>query len=240
MRIGICDNDKTYLQWLIGLLRQIREVSESVIVSYQEAGWLLDDIESHREHFDILIINRELKRTSTIDILLRIADADPICRIIILNDDNSIDEDLYQLSKGILLPKEHVPLHLVTVIQRSISSLLKESDTLLSVICKREHIFLPCSQVLYMEKLLRKTIVVTEHQLIETYQSPRELIQQALPSVFSQCHRSYYINMHKIYSVTNSHVKLYNSTVLPIGNTFSDTFQQEFKDFCSRTTYKIT
>lgn len=235
MRIGICDNDIQYIQWLIGLLRQIREVGDSEIISYCEPSWLVDDIESHKAFFDFVIINREVKNNSGVDAALRIYKADNHCRIILLSDANIVEEDLYQLPCGVFLPKQHVPLHLITVVKNIISSLEKQTATYFIITSNRERIVIPCSKVLYMERILRKTMVVMEHNSIETYQSPRELLEQSGTLDFAQCHRSIFINMRRIFSISASHIRLQNSYVFPIGNTYSDQFQEEFKTFCRRT-----
>lgn len=238
MRIGICDHTAEYVQWLTGLLSQIRKINNCTIIPYHEPRWLLDDIRTHAESFDLLLISKELKQLDYVDLILEVSELLPKCQIILYSEENCIDDRMYLIPKGVLLPKEHVPLRLITVVERLLTSLQQECEHYISIVANREHILLPCSRILYMEKVLRKTMIVTPTNILETYQIPSDLISESGTSDFVQCHRSYYINLTHLFSVGNKFITLDNSAVLPIGNTFSDSFHNAYTNYCSRLIHK--
>lgn len=222
MRIGICDRDQDYVQWLTGLVRQIDRVKDSCIVPYCRPGWLIEDVDSGTEAFDILIISQRQEQISGVEAALRVRQMNPLCRIIVLGEDNSVPPELYRLTQGVLLPKEHVPLHLITVVNHLTDALQRQQERYIRLIADREHRILPCSQILYMEKVLRKTVVTTKTKAFETYQPPRELLEQAGCATFVQCHRSYYVNLQNVRTLCPTHIRLAESYVVPVGNTFAE------------------
>lgn len=72
MRIGICDSDWRYVQWLTGLVRQIECTRESLIVTYCKPSWLVEDVCTNTESFDILIISQNLEHECGVDIILKV------------------------------------------------------------------------------------------------------------------------------------------------------------------------
>ena len=85
-----------------------------------------------------------------------------------------------------------------------------------------------------MEKMLRKTELVTVCGRISTYQIPGELIEAAQAEDFVQCHRSFHVNLANIYSISSSEIKLQNGVTLPIGNTYARNVTERYDQFCSK------
>lgn len=233
MRIGICDRDQNYVQWITGLVRQIDCAKDSTIVPYSKPGWLIEDVYAGAEAFDILIISQMQERLSGVEIVLQVCEVNPQCRIILLTEENVVIPEAYQLSHGVLLPKEHVPLHLITVVNRLAASLQRQYERYISLVADRERRIIPCSQILYLEKVLRKTVVTTKSKSYETYQSPKELLERSGCTTFSQCHRSFYVNLINVKMICPTHIKLTESYVVPVGNTFAEAVRSAYDEYCA-------
>lgn len=233
MRIGICDSDWRYVRWLTGLVRQIDCVRESLIVPYCKPSWLVEDVCSNAESFDILIISRKLETESGVDTILKVRARNPHCMAILLSEDNIVIPEMYRLSHSVLLPKELVPLHLITVVNRLAASLERKRERYVHLIAGREHRIIPCSQILYMEKILRKTLVVTKTCSFETYQPPKELLEQSGTTVFVQCHRSYYVNLQNVHTLCSSQIQMINGSSIPVGNTFVEALHSAYSGYCT-------
>lgn len=231
MRIGICDRDQNYVRWITGLVRQIDCVKDSCIVPYCKPSWLIEDVLSGTEAFDLLIISQQQEKISAVEAVLRIQQVTPQCRAIILAEENTVSPELYQLTQSVLLPKEHVPLHLITVVSHLTASLQRQQERYFRLIADREHRIIPCSQILYMEKVLRKTVVTTKTKAYETYQSPKELLGQGDCATFVQCHRSYYVNLPNIKMLCPTYIKLTEAYVIPVGSTFAESVRRAYDDY---------
>lgn len=233
MRIGICDSDWRYVQWLTGLVRQIECTRDSLIVTYCKPSWLVEDVCTNTESFDILIISQNLGTECGVDTILKVRAENPHCMAILLSEENIVIPEMYRLSHSVLLPKDLVPLHLITVINRLVASLERKRERYVHLIAGREHRIIPCSQILYMEKNLRKTLVVTQTYSFETYQSPKDLLEQSGTTVFAQCHRSYYVNLQNIHMLCPSHIQMINGCEIPVGSTFSDALHSAYCGYCT-------
>ena len=233
MRIGICDRNQNYVQWITGLVRQIDCAKNSTIVPYCKPGWLVDDVCSGAEAFDILIISQTQEDLSGVSVILQVCAFNPQCRIILLTEDNMVIPEAYQLSHGVLLPKEHVPLHLITVVNRLYASLQRQHERYIRLVTGREQRMIPCSQILYLEKVLRKTVVTTKTKTYETYQSPKELLERSGCTTFSQCHRSFYVNLPNVKMLCPTHIELIESYVIPVGNTFAEAVRGAYDNYCA-------
>lgn len=71
-------------------------------------------------------------------------------------------------------------------------------------------------EVLYVEKDLRKTILVTENEKITLY-CAMEFIKAYTDDRFLDCHRSYLFNMDKIKQMTEQTVVMENGDSIPLG-----------------------
>lgn len=124
-------------------------------------------------------------------------------------------------------------MRLVTVIDRAVKLIQQKNEHYFYIQANREKILIPCSKVLYMEKMLRKTELITSDKRISTYQAPSELIENANTEIFVQCHRSFFVNLENIYSVGTNEITLLNGDRLPIGNTFSKGLVEQYDSFCA-------
>lgn len=234
MRIGICEPDAEYLDFLSRLLRQIRSINGATVVPYINSRWFVSDLSLRMEAFDILLVRREMDEYNGAFVAREAVRINPASQVILISDNNCILDEDYDIAHLFFLPKEHVPLRLVTVVDRAVSIIQKRNERYFGVQVNREKLRIPCSTVLYMEKMLRKTELVTAEKRYSTYQSPNELLDTAKTDIFVQCHRSYYVNLTQIYSIGPLEITIYNGAHLPIGNTYAKMLLEQYERYCSR------
>lgn len=234
MRIGICEPNAEYMNYLMGLLSQIRSINGAAIIPYLNSKWFVSDLSLHVEAFDILLVKREMEGYNGAYVAREAVRINPSCQVILISDFNRILDEDYDVAQLFLLPKEHVPLRLVTVIDRAVKLIQQKNEHYFYVLANREKIRIPCSKVLYMEKMLRKTELVTSDNRISTYQTPSELIQNANAESFVQCHRSFFVNLDNIFSIATNEITLLSGEHLPVGSTFSKNLTEQYESYCSR------
>lgn len=216
------------------LLGQIRVVKNADIITYVDPEWLISDVALHEQAFDILIINRSLGQHSGVSIAKEILRLNPFCQLILVTNDNRVDNNDYEAGHAFFLPKELVPTRLVTVIEQAARILERRHEQYLQVTANRERLLLPCSEVYYLERILRKTSIVLTEEAVETYQSPLELLETSGCDYFVQCHRGFYVNMNKIFRISQSSLRLINRKEIPIGSTFSQAMTTAYANYCRR------
>lgn len=231
LRIGICETDSEYLSYLSQLLSQIRSIHGAKIIPSPNPKWLISDLSFHSEAFDILLIHREMSEEDGTYVAREAVRMNPACQVVLISDNNCILDEDYDIMNLFLLPKELVPSRLVTVIDKAVGIIQKQNEHYFYVRSNREKLFLPCSAVFYMEKVLRKTELVTSNKRYTTYQTPVELSAIANTDAFVQCHRSYYVNLKHIHSISAYEITLWNEVHLPIGSTYSKTLLEQYEQY---------
>lgn len=221
MRIAVCDTQAEYVEYICRLLKQIHEVSFASVTTYTDPEWMLSDVLLRTEAFDIVIISRELGTHNGVFIANEMTKKNRACQIVLISEINCILPEYYSMNHACILPKEYVPLHLVTAIQKSVVNLSAMEHSFFIVTSNSEKIFVPCRDVLYLERIQRKTHIVTVEDTIETYQLPQDVIDSVCGLDFVQCHRSIYVNLRKITRYKANEFALERNIRIPIGRQYA-------------------
>lgn len=228
MRIAICDDNVNYINYIIRLLKQIREIGNSVVTSYVDSSWLISDVEKRAEAFDVLITNTKVKGVNCVRVAKAILQYNDACQIIFITDSNELMPECYEVNHIYMLHKDRVPTHLVLAMHKAICNIEAMEPNYIAVTMNKEKLLLPCREILYFERVQRQTHIVLEKQTYVTYQTPLELIRQAGQGNFLQCHRSIYLNLNKVLGCGRDGFTLKNGAVLPIGRQFGKESKMAF------------
>ena len=232
IRIGICVANAARLSLLTRLIRQVRAVAGADLVPYTEPEWLISDVVRREQAFDVLLIQRELGRHSGASIAKEVLRLNPRSRIVLLSEENRVDADDYEIGEFSLLPMEHVALRMVTVLEQAARFHEKAGERYMLAVVRREKLLLPCSEILYLERIQRKTAVVLPGETVETYQTPQELLESGGTGSFVQCHRSIWVNMDRVFRFGQTRVILQGGTELPVGAMYAQSAEARWEERC--------
>jgi DNA-binding LytR/AlgR family response regulator len=231
MRIAVCETQAEYIDYICKLLKQIREVSFATVATYTDPEWMISDVLLRTEAFDIAIISRELGTHNGVFIAREIVKKNASCQIVLISEKNRILPEYYEMNHACILPKEFVPLYLVTAIQKSVVNLSSMEHSFFVVASNSEKIFVPCRDVLYLERIQRKTHIVTKDDTIETYQLPQDIIGSVRGLDFVQCHRSIFVNLRKVTRYQANEFTLEQNIKLPIGRQYALQMKEALRRF---------
>ena len=85
---------------------------------------------------------------------------------------------------------------------------------------------MPVSEVLYAERVLRKTRVVTTRGDFMTQRTPAQLLEESRG--FIRCHQSYWVNFRQIETMENDCFLLPGGLRVPISRTYRSTAREQF------------
>lgn len=85
-------------------------------------------------------------------------------------------------------------------------------------------------EILYVEKNLRKTILVTEEDKITLY-CAMEFVKAYVDDRFLDCHRSYLFNMDKIKQMTEQTIVFENGDRIPLGRDCFRAGRKIYRDY---------
>jgi DNA-binding LytR/AlgR family response regulator len=232
MRIAICDSDIDCINYIIRMLKQIRELENTVVTSYVDSSWLISDVRKREEAFDILIINTRIKGIDGIQLAKNILEYNATCQIIFISDTSELIPECYQVDHVYLLSRGKLPYYLYTAIQKAIQIIGSLDEKYISVTMNKAKILIPCNDILYFERVQRQTIIVLGKQRYTTYQTPSELINQVGQERFIQCHRSFHMNIKKVLGYNKNEFILMNDILIPIGRQFNRKSKEVYSEYC--------
>lgn len=229
MRIAVCDANVDYLHQLESKLRQIHTIDAATIMFYSDQDWLINDVTEHEDVFDILIINTILDKCSGIELASRLLGILPWCKIIFICDNNIILPEYYEVKHSFVLSKEQVIQYLPRAIEKVVSEVMRENTDMISVTSNYTKLLLSANDILYIERILRKSQVVLQNETIETFLTPAQILESRVGKGFIQCHRSFYVNLRKVKGLQQSNFILTNSQSVPIGRAFHEEAEKAFE-----------
>ena len=220
MRLAICDRDAAFLRRVERMLWQMQELSTASFVFFTDPDWLLQDVESHADGFDILIVNRSLGKRDGVELAARVLRANPWCKVIFLCEENRFAPELYSVAHTFALAKEQLSAYLMPAVEKAVAELDAEAADCLRVTSQYTRLLVPVSKVIYLERIARKTNLVCVQETIECAAAPAQILGERLGRRFVQCHRSFFVNRMKIRGVQSDRLLMSNGAEIPVGRTF--------------------
>jgi len=228
MQIALYEKQKHYAEYITHLLRAIDSISQATVVYYSDADFIISDVTQRIESFEIAILCQQNETHDEIYIGRAISKFNSICQIIFISKSNKLNPVYYEIPHLFTLYVDHVPQYMNLVIQKAIGQLEDMDHDQLLVMTNAEKLFVPCKDILYLEHILRKTKIVTAYGDMETYQSPRELLQSDQHDRFVQCHKGFFVNTKKIVGHRSGEILLVGGAVVPIGRTYQKSVKFAF------------
>lgn len=90
--------------------------------------------------------------------------------------------------------------------------------------------FIYLKDIIYVERLGRKTVVVTDKRKYNCYLSLSEVNRQ-LPDQFQRCYGSYVVNLEKVVAIGKEELELVDSIKLPMGKTYFEKFREAYMKY---------
>ena len=85
---------------------------------------------------------------------------------------------------------------------------------------------IPADNILYLERNLRKTKVITQQGVFLTQESPETLISGS--GHFVRCHQSYWVNLKHVQAIGSNHFTMDSGSGIPISRTYLQEAKQRF------------
>lgn len=83
------------------------------------------------------------------------------------------------------------------------------------------------TNIIYLESFSHTTVIHFENESIEIKKSINEVFQDKIKH-FTKIHRSYYININYLKTLSKNHVVLFNNVILPVSKTYIKNIENDF------------
>lgn len=231
LKIAICDDNEVQLTIIQEELeKNIKEKTSYTIDKFNSDAAFSRILQSGNCPYDIIFMDIVLGDSSAsgIDLVHKVNFLNPSCQIIYISQYLEFASDVYDTQHVYFVNKERLSEFLGKALDSAIKNIACTDDTnyLYFTIRKKQH-KIPQNAILYMERNLRETTIVTRTEEFKVSERIDQLLER-LPSWFVPCHRSYAVNLKLASSIKQYSVSFPNGKTVPIGRTHYASVKKSF------------
>lgn len=228
LRIAICDDDSLHISYIKRLTEEILKEHSIEITKCLGANELLFKIDGSDYVPDIALLDIQMPDIDGISLAKELSQLTPNCKIIFISSYLNYAPDVYDAEHIYFVLKDQLEERLPLALGKAIAAINSPKSFFLiknaSSVTK-----LPVGRVLYIERNLHKTNVISSERIYITSQSPAELLRTVSNSGnFIHCHQSYWVNSKAIKTMDTNSFVLYDGTVIPISRAQKSTARELF------------
>lgn len=218
--LAVCDDNIAHLEYTCRFVQNTAAGSHAVIEQYHTAKALLLAMTNNEYRADIAILDIGLDDLDGIALAKRIHAMDPSCQIIFLSGHLPYATQVYEVEHTYFVLKSEMKLYLESAIEKALRSREQALHNMLVVKVGTDTVVLACTAVLYLERVVRKTNVITKDGASYlTTQTPAVLLQ-SVTVPFIRCHQSFYVNPANVLAMGQDSFTLANGQEIPISRSF--------------------
>lgn len=234
IKIGLCDDNKSYIKQLTSILIQISENNNLKFEfnTFNSGEDLIDFCSRHKNYFDIIFLDILMERKNGIDTAKFIRDLNCNSHIIFVTVSKDYALDSYDVNASgyILKPFSYdsienavLNLHNKIILSRKNSIFVKNNQDLYT---------LQLDEVIYFESNLRKiTAFLINGDEITFYNKISSLEIEFQCSTFVRCHRSFLVNLTYVKNIVASDLETTTGSILPISKKYLSSLRDEFTKY---------
>ena len=149
----------------------------------------------------------------------------PLCQIIFLSSYLSYATEVYETEHIYFILKSQLHQRIGPALHQALTALGDRSVQITAQKDGSTHV-IALQDVLYLERNLRKTKVITQQGVFLTQESPETLISGF--GHFVRCHQSYWVNRKHVQAIGSNHFTMDSGSGIPISRTYLQEAKQRF------------
>ena len=222
--IALCDDDPLHTQDILYGVDKILGSDRQNTRTFPSSQQLLDHIKQGYQP-NIALLDICMPGINGIELGRQINQLLPDCQIIFITSFLSFAPEAYDAAHVYFVLKPQLRQRLPLALERAITALEAQHSELL--LQKDGASFMVAiDDVCYIERVLRKTQVITAEGAFQSRHTPMELVE-ASPS-FLRCHQSYWVNLSHVQCMENNRFLLDTGSRIPISRTYQHNARQQF------------
>ena len=224
--IAICDDEPLHREYLAQSLRSHLNGQIAELRPFDSPTAFLQEIGTQGYAPDIAILDIQMNEMNGIDLAQRINAVLPQCAIIFATSYLTYATDVYETEHAYFILKSEFEQRIGTALQKALAR-----KPLPVLHCPVVHGYrnIPCSQVLCLERILRRTKLTLLGGLEEwTPLTPAKLLYTDSAQQFIRCHQSYWVNFRHIETMEHDCFLLAGGLRVPISRTYRSAAREHF------------
>lgn len=221
LKIGLCEDNEIQHNQILSFLETI-SFPKHTIDSFYKGNDLYNSIQEavkDKEPYDIVIMDIDLPDGNGIKFSKRINVFSPHTIIIYMTAYEEYVSDVYDTEHIYFILKKNYQKYLPHALSLANEALNKQRRASIKIFWNKEEYNILQKDIFYMERQLRKTIIVTPTQTYSTSEKLPDLLER-LEDSFAMCHRSFLINLKMVQEISKDSALLIDGTSIPISRRY--------------------
>ena len=228
LRIAVCDDEPLHCAYAAQMIRMHPECPDAEIRQFLSPQELLNMLESKTFPADIAVVDICMEEMDGIALAKEVNAHAPGCQIIFLSSYLEYAPDVYDAEHVYFVLKEQMKTRLMPALQKAIEKLRSTMPRVIVLKERSTSYQIPVSEILYFERVLRKTRIVSINGEYWSKLTPAALLSEVDGSSFCRCHQSFYVNMQHVVSMNPDSFTLSNGQPIFISRTYKKAAKEQF------------
>ena len=225
LEIIVCDDNALHCKEIVKSVQTALDGTPPEISDFPDAGRLLDYLRSTGCQPHIALLDICMPEQNGIHLARSIKQYAPGCQIIFLSSFLNYATDVYETEHIYFILKSQLHQRIGPALHQALTAL---GDRAVQIPVRQDGAILRIAlqDVQYMERVLRKTRIVTLRGAFFSQKTPETLIGGS--GSFVRCHQSYWVNLKHVQAMGNNKFTMDNGTSVPISRTYLQEAKQRF------------
>lgn len=234
MKVVICDDDKKFVDQIVGYFNKFDEEykEEFLIYRFYDAENMFECCKNHTD-IAIVVLDIVFKHSNGIEVAERIRSINSKVRIIFISSFQKYAVQGYGVYADGYLLKPFNYSQFERELKRTISKMQSEQKIFFAENTDQGKLVIEVDNIRFIETCGRKTKIHTKEGEFASYQKMREYEKKLNDKRFYRCHAAYIVNMQYIRKIDDSTVVLKDGSEISISKNRKKDFMKEFTKYVS-------
>lgn len=221
--IAICDDNRLHGAQTEKAILRHAEALQAAPCYFETADALLHAIEFEGYRPCAAVLDIRMEGMDGITLARQINRLAPQCAVIFLTAFLEYATDVYESQHVYFILKGELEQRIEAALKKALTP--QSNTTILSAAAQRR---IPCREILYLERILRKTKIqcLSGHEFVST--APADLLKNTSENEFIRCHQSYWVNFYHISQLNNNEFILSDGSRIPLSRTYRSAAKAQF------------
>lgn len=233
MKLTICDDEIVDAEKASSIIKKT-ETYKDFEIEIRTPQDVMIAVEEDLFKCDILVmdIQFEGENYDGIQLTQMINEKFPTCRIVFLTNILDFAPFVYETNHCYFVTKENIDIMLPRAITKAVEDYNNVQNEMIELITKSHKVFLPESEIVYIERQDRVLFVHTNNDRYPCYLSLKKM-EGKLGNTFVRCHGGFIVNLSYVSGIVGTEVILKDGNKIPIGMRFFDSFKMKYLKYYS-------
>lgn len=228
LKFAVCEDNPAHYEKINSLLQQWMQ-GDFEITCFTSGDEFLRAITENGCPYSVVLTDIDLGSDDINGIALaeKINHISPDTQIIFISQYLQYATAVYETEHAYFIHKQQMEQYLPLALKAACQKLEKLHTQYLYFSGNSRDYQVLCSDILYMERKLRQTVIYTRTETYTTKEKLTSLIDRMKPD-FCLCHNSFAVNLRAVRTYSHKGIVLFDHTEIPVSRSHYQTFRDAF------------